>query len=148
MIVGAEIVASFTRVADEVARHAKIPVGLEVLLNDWRASLANCKVNGATFVRLDFFVDRVRIAAGIIDPEPEAVVIAYRNRLGAEGVALFTDIQVKYSELLEPGKPIEPVDAASHIPWRRRVWFPEMSAVTRPLPPTCARFAKHGDFRC
>lgn len=105
VIVGAEIVASFTRVAGEVARHAKIPVGLEVLLNDWRASLAIAKVIGATFVRLDFFVDRVRIAAGIIDPEPEAV-IAYRNRLGAENVALFTDIQVKYSELLEPGKPL------------------------------------------
>lgn len=102
---GAEIVASFTRIAGEVAQHAEVPVGLEVLLNDWRASLAIARVIGARFVRLDFFVDRVRIAAGVIDPEPEAV-IAYRNRIGAEDVALFTDIQVKHSELLEPGKPL------------------------------------------
>src|SRR3990172_6773220 len=101
--VGAEIVACFTRVAHEVAIHAKVPVGLQVLLNDWRASLAIAGVVGAKFVRLDFFVDRVRIKAGIIEPKPEAV-IAFRKRIGAENVALLTDIQVKYSELLEPGK--------------------------------------------
>ena len=58
---GAEIIASFTRVADEVTRRARVPVGLEVLLNDWRASLAIAQAVGAQFVRLDFFVDRVRI---------------------------------------------------------------------------------------
>ncbi len=103
LIVGPEIVASFTRVAHEVARHASVPVGLEVLLNDWRASLAIAKVTGAQFVRLDFFVDKVRIKAGVIEPKPDAV-IAYRKQIGAENVALLTDIQVKYSELLEPGK--------------------------------------------
>lgn len=103
LTVAPEIVASFTRVAQEVARHASVPVGLEVLLNDWRASLAIAKVIGAGFVRLDFFVDRVRIAAGVIDPQPDAV-IAYRKQIQAEQVALFTDIQVKHSELLEPGK--------------------------------------------
>jgi len=103
MTVGPEIVASFTCVAREVAKHAKVPVGLEVLLNDWRASLSIAKVIGARFVRLDFFIDRVRIAAGVVEPEPEAV-LAFRKKIQAESVALFTDIQVKYSELLEPGK--------------------------------------------
>lgn len=103
MTVGPEIVAPFTRVANEVAQHANVPVGLEVLLNDWRASLAIAKVIGAGFVRLDFFVDRVRIKAGVIEPEPQAV-LAYRKQIRAENVALLTDIQVKYSELLEPGK--------------------------------------------
>jgi len=101
--VGPEIVASFTRIAQEVARHARVPVGLQVLLNDWRASIAIAKTIGASFVRLDFFVDRVRIEAGIIEPEPLAV-IAYRKEIQAENIALFTDIQVKYSELLEEGK--------------------------------------------
>jgi len=103
LTVGPEVVASFTRIAQEVARHAQVPVGLQVLLNDWRASLAIAKTIGASFVRLDFFVDRVRIAAGVIDPEPLAV-IAYRKQIHAENIALFTDIQVKYSELLEEGK--------------------------------------------
>jgi hypothetical protein len=103
LTVGAEIIASFTLIAHEVAKHANVPVGLEVLLNDWRASLAIARLIGASFVRLDFFVDKVRIAAGVIEPEPEAV-IAYRKHIAAENVALFTDIQVKHSELLEPGK--------------------------------------------
>src|SRR5947207_15515394 len=37
---GPEIIASFTRVAAAVTQRARVPVGLEVLLNDWRASLA------------------------------------------------------------------------------------------------------------
>jgi membrane complex biogenesis BtpA family protein len=103
LIVGPEIVSSFTRIAQEVALHARVPVGLQVLLNDWRASLSIANAIDAQFVRLDFFVDRVRIQAGTIEPEPEAV-LAYRKQLGAEGIALFTDVQVKHSELLEPGK--------------------------------------------
>jgi hypothetical protein len=103
LIVGPEIVASFTRIAYEVVQRATVPVGLEVLLNDWRASLALAKVTGARFIRMDFFVDRVKIKAGVIEPEPEAV-IAYRKQIKAEHVALFTDIQVKYSESLEVGK--------------------------------------------
>ncbi|MBI5879164.1 MAG: BtpA/SgcQ family protein [Chloroflexi bacterium] len=100
---GPEIIASFTRIVSEVMRHARVPVGLEVLLNDWRASLAIALATGAQFIRMDFFVDRVRIKAGVIEPEPEAV-LAYRARIRAEHVALFTDVQVKYSESLEPGK--------------------------------------------
>jgi membrane complex biogenesis BtpA family protein len=100
---GPEIIAAFTRVASEVTRRARVPVGLEVLLNDWRASLAIAQAAGARFVRLDFFVDRVRIQAGLVEPEPEAI-LAYRKQIQAEGIALFTDIQVKYSTLLEEGK--------------------------------------------
>jgi membrane complex biogenesis BtpA family protein len=103
LYVGPEIISIFTRVALEVRQHAKIPVGLGVLLNDWKAALAIAKVVDASFIRLDFFVDRVRIAAGVIEPQPEAI-LAYRHQIKAEHVALFTDVQVKYSELLEEGK--------------------------------------------
>jgi membrane complex biogenesis BtpA family protein len=98
-----EIVASFTRVAHEVVLHAVVPVGLQVLLNDWRASLAIAKVARASFVRLDFFVDTVRIQAGEIRPVP-AAILAYRKKIRAQQIALFTDIQVKHSTLLERGK--------------------------------------------
>jgi membrane complex biogenesis BtpA family protein len=103
LTVGPDIIASFTRIAREVASCANVPVGLQILLNDWRASLAIAAAIDAAFVRLDFFVDKVRIQAGVIEPEPEAV-IAYRKSLHAEHIALFTDIQVKYSELMEAGK--------------------------------------------
>ena len=103
LTVGPEIVAAFTMIAKEVKRFAKVPVGVQVLLNDWRASLAIAKVVDAEFVRLDFFVDKVRIAAGIIEPQANEV-IAYRKKIQAENVLLLTDVQVKYSELLESGK--------------------------------------------
>jgi uncharacterized protein len=103
LTVGPEIVAAFTIIAKEVKRFANVPVGLQVLLNDWRASLAIAKVIDAQFVRLDFFVDKVRIAAGVIEPQANEV-IAYRKKIKAENVLLLTDVQVKYSELLETGK--------------------------------------------
>jgi membrane complex biogenesis BtpA family protein len=103
LTVGPEIVAAFTIIAKEVKRNANVPVGLQVLLNDWRSSLAIARIIDAQFVRLDFFVDKVRIAAGVIEPEPDAV-IAYRKKLKAENVLLLTDVQVKYSQLLEAGK--------------------------------------------
>jgi len=103
LTVGPEIVAAFTMIAKEVKRHANVPVGLQVLLNDWRASLAIAKIIDAEFVRLDFFVDKVRIAAGVIEPQPDQV-ISYRKKIKAENVLLLTDVQVKYSEVLESGK--------------------------------------------
>ncbi|MEN9937749.1 MAG: phosphorybosylanthranilate isomerase [Chloroflexota bacterium] len=103
LTVGPEVTAAMTRAAAELAARGTLPIGAQVLLNDWRASLAVAAASGARFVRLDFFVDRARIAAGTIEPEP-AAVLAYRTAIGAEHVALLADIQVKYSTSLEPGK--------------------------------------------
>ena len=103
---GAEVVAAMTRVTREVVSRAEVPVGVEVLLNDWRASLAVAAATGARFIRLDFFVDRVRSTLGVIEPEP-AAVIAYRQKIRADAVLLFTDLQVKYSQPVDGPKPIE-----------------------------------------
>ena len=102
---GAEIVAAMTRVTSEVVRRASVPVGIEVLLNDWRSSLAVAAASGARFIRLDFFVDRVRSTLGIIEPEPAAIV-AYRRLIRAEHVQMFADLQVKYSAMADGPKPI------------------------------------------
>lgn len=108
-------VAAMTAVAAEVVRRARVPVGVQMLLNDWRASLGIAAAARAGFVRLDFFVDRVRIAAGEIVPEPERI-LAYRAAIGAEQIALCTDIQVKHSEPLEVGKSlaVSALQAAAH----------------------------------
>lgn len=106
LLAGAEIIAAMTRVTREVVTRARVPVGIEVLLNDWRASLAVAAAAGARFVRLDFFVDRVRSKLGIIDPEPAAVV-AYRRKIGAESVLILCDLQVKYSTPADGPKPLE-----------------------------------------
>jgi membrane complex biogenesis BtpA family protein len=100
-----EVIAAMTRITREVVARARQPVGVQVLLNDWRATLAIAAMTGAQFVRLDFFVDRVRIAAGLIEPDAAAVV-AYRRSLRAEHILLLTDIQVKYSQPAGGPKPI------------------------------------------
>src|SRR6185503_1451663 len=38
MVSGAEVHAAMTRVTRKVVAHANVPIGVEVLLNDWRAS--------------------------------------------------------------------------------------------------------------
>jgi uncharacterized protein len=106
LVGGAEIVAAMTRVTSEVVRHARIPIGVQILLNDWRASLAIAHACGAQFVRLDFFVDRVAIKAGTIEPVPDQIM-AYRKAIGAEQILILADLQVKYSTLLDGSKPIE-----------------------------------------
>lgn len=106
LVGGAEIIAAMTRVTREVVRRARVPVGVEVLLNDWRGSLAVAAAADATFVRLDFFVDRVRSKLGVIEPEPDAI-LAYRDRIRAGHLQIFADLQVKYSAPADGPKPIE-----------------------------------------
>ena len=106
MVSGAEVHAAMTRVTREVVAKARVPIGVEVLLNDWRASLAIASVTGARFIRLDFFVDRVMTKCGPFEPDPEAV-LAYRRSIGAEQVQLFVDLQVKYSSPIGGPKPLE-----------------------------------------
>ena len=106
LTVGAEVVAAMTRITGEVVRRASVPVGCEVLLNDWRASLSVAAAAGTSFIRLDFFVDRVRSKLGVIEPEP-AAILAYRRHIRAESVLLFADLQVKYSTPVDGVKLVE-----------------------------------------
>ncbi len=105
LVAGAEVVAAMTRVTREVVSRARVPVGVEVLLNDWRGSLAVAAAAGAKFIRLDFFVDRVRSKLGVIEPEPLAI-LAYRKQILADSVLVFADLQVKYSTPADGPKPI------------------------------------------
>jgi len=105
LVGGAEVIAAMTRVTSDVVRHARVPVGVEVLLNDWRGSLAVAAMAGASFIRLDFFVDRVRSKLGVIEPEP-AAVLDYRHRIRAEHVQIYADLQVKYTTMADGPKPI------------------------------------------
>lgn len=105
MTASAAVIAMMTAVTREVTRRAGMPVGVEALLNDPHASLAIALAGGAHFIRSDFFVDRVRISAGEVHPDP-AAILAYRRSIRAEHVLICADVQVKYSTLLAPGKPL------------------------------------------
>ncbi len=105
MVGGAEIHAAMTRVTREVVARARVPIGVEVLLNDWRASLAIAATTGARFIRVDFFVDRVMTKLGPFEPDP-AALFAYRRAIGAEHVQVYADLQVKYTTLIGGPKPL------------------------------------------
>lgn len=106
--VGPEIIAAMTRVVSEVIKKAKVPVGVEVLLNDPKASLAIAKATGSKFIRTDYFVDRMSREeyGGEMKIDPKGL-IEYRQKIEAEPVLILTDVQVKHAQLLEKGKPIQ-----------------------------------------
>ena len=98
-----ETIAAMTRIARELvkaARHAT--VGVEILLNDPWASLAVARMAGASFVRTDYFVDAMERPeyGGAMKIDPVGV-LAYRERITAEGILILADIQVKYARMIE-----------------------------------------------
>lgn len=98
---GPEVIACFTVVVEKIVKQSKLPVGVEVLLNYPQASLAIAKVAGAKFIRTDFFVDEVKTEYGIMKIDPKGLM-EFRKKIKAENIAIFADIQVKYSTFLKP----------------------------------------------
>lgn len=96
-----EVIGYFARTAKEVVEQAKVPVGVEVLLNDPKASLTIAKSSGAAFIRTDYFVDKMeREGYGEMEINPKGL-IDFRKKIDAENIAIFTDIQVKFAKMLE-----------------------------------------------
>jgi uncharacterized protein len=98
-----ETIAAIAVIAHELVRASRrIAVGVEILLNDPEASLAAAVAAGAAFIRTDYFSDAMtRPEYGPMRIAPDEV-LAYRASLGASGVLVLADIQVKYAQLLEP----------------------------------------------
>ena len=99
-----ETIAAMTRVTGALvaaARRAK--VGVEILLNDPKASLAVAHVAGASFIRTDYFVDPMERPehGGRMDIDAEGLM-RYRTEIRADAVLVLADIQVKYARMLEP----------------------------------------------
>lgn len=106
IVVGHETVAMMTFLAMQLTQNTTLPLGINVLWNDYEASLAIAKVIGLKFVRIPVFVDNVRTSFGDILGKAEEIIL-YRRRINAEEVALFTDIQVKHAQMLDPDKTID-----------------------------------------
>jgi len=102
VLAGRSTIAHMTRVAAALVERASVPVGVEILLNDPKASLAVAAASGARFIRTDYFVDRMtRPEYGEMEIDA-AGLIAFRRRLDAEHILVFADVQVKYARMLEP----------------------------------------------
>lgn len=92
------LMAGVTR---EIRRAVNMPIGVNVQFNAWQAEVAIAHTCGAQFIRVEVFVDTVISAQGMVQP-CSAQITRYRKALGASGVALFTDIQTKYTANLIP----------------------------------------------
>ncbi|HTL13227.1 MAG TPA: BtpA/SgcQ family protein, partial [Bdellovibrionota bacterium] len=96
--------AVMTRVAHEMVRAARTAkVGVEILLNDPKASLSAALGSGACFIRTDYFVDRMERPEYGGEMEIDARgLMDFRHRIGGDGIAVFADVQVKYARMIEP----------------------------------------------
>ncbi len=104
-ICGPETVATMTLIARQIIEEIKLPVGICVLFNDYKAALAIAKATGASFVRIPVFTEAVVAACGIIEGKPYEV-ISYGKQIGAENIKIYADIQVKHATQLAR-RPIE-----------------------------------------
>lgn len=99
IFVNPETIVSMTYLTNEIVKKTKLPVGISVLWNDYKAALSIARVCGGKFIRVPVFVDDVKTNYGDVFGEA-GKVIEYRNRIKAKNILLFTDIHVKHAKLL------------------------------------------------
>lgn len=78
---------------------ATIPLGVNVLWNDYRSALRLAHELNLSFIRVPVFVDDVRTSYGDFVAVAAKVVEA-RTELDAEETKIYADIHVKHSEIL------------------------------------------------
>jgi membrane complex biogenesis BtpA family protein len=97
--VGPEVVAVMTRLALAVRAAAPLPLGINVLRNDACAALAIAQAAGGSFIRVNVLAGVVATDQGLVMGEA-ARVLAFRRRIGAEGIAILADVDVKHGRPL------------------------------------------------
>tara|TARA_Y100000310_G_scaffold315766_1_gene366693 strand:+ start:956 stop:1771 length:816 start_codon:yes stop_codon:yes gene_type:complete len=97
--INSETLVLMGQIISEIKKRTKIPLGVNVLWNDYKASISLAKIHGCDFVRIPVFVDYVKTSFGEVKGEAKKV-LEYRKKIGAENVKLLVDIQVKHAELL------------------------------------------------
>lgn len=106
--VDAGAVACLAHVCAAVRGAVGLPVGVNVLPNDYRAAFALARTCELAFVQLDVLVDAARTDYTYSDAPPFEVRVdladlaATRARLGAQDVPLWGTVQPKHYALLEP----------------------------------------------
>ena len=86
-------------VAGCIVDRADIPVGINVLYNDYHAELAIARSVGASFIRAEVFVDPAITDTGLI-PASSAWMIRERAALNAEDIAILADVHGKNTQVM------------------------------------------------
>ena len=96
--VGPETVASMAIIVREIGGSLQIPVGVNVLRNDYGAALALAGVCGCEFVRINVLVGVYATSEGLIQGHP-GDVMRLRRQL-APDTMIFADVLVKHAQPL------------------------------------------------
>jgi membrane complex biogenesis BtpA family protein len=105
-VLDTEQAVSLAVVAKEVKNAVKIPVGIDAAFNDCKASLSIARCIGGAFVRIPVFADTVVFYGGILTPCARECML-FREKIGAQNVKVFADIQVKHTHMLLPHISVE-----------------------------------------
>lgn len=95
-IVGPEIIAAMTAVASAVRKAVKVPLGIQILAGANQAALAVALAADFQFIRDEGFVFGHVADEGYMDSDA-GELLRYRKIIGAERIAVFTDIKKKHS---------------------------------------------------
>lgn len=87
-------VAAMAVIARRVSEEVDVPIGINVLRNDGEAAVAVAHVSGASFVRVNAYVELVASDQGLL--RPQAWDVQMTKRILGCNVAVFADIQVKH----------------------------------------------------
>lgn len=93
--VGPETVASMAIVAREVKQAVRIPVGINVLRNDYEGALGVAAATGCEFVRINILTGAFVTPEGIIEGSPGRA-LRLRRRLTPDTL-IFADVMVKHA---------------------------------------------------
>jgi membrane complex biogenesis BtpA family protein len=94
--VGPEINSVMTLVAQIVKKETGLTMGIQILAGANQAALAVALASGLEFIRAEGFVFGHVADEGYIDSQA-AELLRYRKMIGAESIAVFTDIKKKHS---------------------------------------------------
>ncbi len=106
VVLDTEQACALAVVSAHVSAAVKIPIGIDAAMNDYKTSLSIAKAVDGGFVRIPVFVDTVEFFGGIIKPCARETMI-FRKNLGAEGIKILADIQVKHTHMVLPHITIE-----------------------------------------
>tara|TARA_R110002051_G_scaffold137469_1_gene209965 strand:+ start:1739 stop:2536 length:798 start_codon:yes stop_codon:yes gene_type:complete len=94
--VGHEISSLMTLIGYLIKQKAQLPVGIQILAGANIEALAAANAAGLDFVRAEGFVYAHVADEGLIEAQA-GELLRYRKRIGAEDIAIFTDIKKKHS---------------------------------------------------
>ena len=92
---GPEVIAAMAVGAKAVKDAITIPIGINLLANGAIGALAIGKASGASFIRVNQWVNAYVSNEGVIEGEA-AKILRYRKMIEADSIAIFADVHVKH----------------------------------------------------